>query len=100
MKRSVLFILTIIMLIISKYVISGAYYDYTLQKRELKKIQLQLIDANKRHIAELENYRSANYLFSQKEALGLKEVTPDTTIIVTERDNVFTEAKNIYSSSE
>ena len=82
MKKNIVLIIICVVVIISKYVISSGYYDYVLQEKELKILQLELIDTNKRAIAELEDYRSANYLFSQKEVLELQELTPDNTIIL------------------
>ncbi len=80
------FILTIVcfMLLMAKYVLSGAYFDYTLRADLLLEQQSEYIDTNKRHIAELEYYRSANYLFSRKEMLKMQELSPKKTIIITE----------------
>lgn len=82
MRQSVLLVIICILLIMSKYVVSSGYYDYILQHNQLKKMQEQLIDDNKRYIAEIENYRSANYLFSKKNEIGFKELTPENTIIL------------------
>lgn len=82
MKKSLIYVMVCMMLLITKYVVSGGYYDYTLQESQLQKMQDRLIDENKRSIAELENYRSANYLFSQKENLGLQEISPEKTILI------------------
>lgn len=91
MKRSVILVLLCMVLVISKYVVSGAYYDYVLQRRQLVQLQMQLIDDNKRAIAELENFRSANYLFSQKEYLNLKELTSANTILLKDNHYELTE---------
>lgn len=69
-------------ILMAKYVISGAYFDYKLKKNFLLKQQSAYIDNNKRHIADIELYRSANYLFSYKDELGMKELTPEKTIIL------------------
>lgn len=84
MKKNLVFVIVCMVLLITKYVISGGYYDFTLQQNELQSMQSTLIDDNKRAIAKLENYRSPSYLFSQKESLGLQEINPKQTIILIE----------------
>lgn len=84
MRKNLVFLVICMILLITKYVISGGYYDFTLQQNELQSEQGTLIDDNKRAIAKLENYRSPSYLFSQKASLGLHEINPEKTIILSE----------------
>ncbi len=67
---------------IVKLVVSGAYFDFYLQKKDLAEKQLQFIDENKRKIATIEYYKSPHYLFKLKEALSMSEITPEKTIVL------------------
>lgn len=82
MRKIVLLMVVVIFVMVVKFVISGAYYDYYLQKRSLTETQLTLIDENKRAIAELEYYKSPNYLFSLKQELEMSELSPEKTVIL------------------
>lgn len=84
MKRVFLLIIVCFMILMTKYVLSGAYFDYKLRANLLLRRQSEYIDTNKRHIAELESYRSANYLFSRKDMLNMEELVPEKTILVKE----------------
>lgn len=84
MKRVFLLIIVCFMILMTKYVLSGAYFDYKLRANLLLRRQSEYIDTNKRHIAELEYYRSANYLFSRKDMLNMEELVPEKTILVKE----------------
>ncbi len=82
MRKIIVLISIMTTLLMTKYVVSGAYYDYRLRKNALLELQNRYIEDNKRAIAELELYRSANYLFSYREKLNMKELVPKKTIII------------------
>ncbi len=84
MKNVFLLIGVCFIILMTKYVLSGAYFDYKLRADLLLKKQSEYIDTNKRYIAELESYRSANYLFSRKDILEMEDLSPDKTIIIRE----------------
>ncbi len=86
MKKLVGIVLLTIFVMVFKFVVSGAYYDYFLQNSSLNARQLQLLDENKRAIAELEYYKSPNYLFKQKERLQMTELTPNKTVILAKEE--------------
>ena len=86
MKKLVVSVLITIFIMIVKLVVSGAYFDYYLQKKDLADKQLEFIDENKRKIAKIEYYKSPHYLFKLKEELAMSEITPEKTVIISAED--------------
>ncbi len=81
--KHTLFLFFLCMLILgAKVVITGKNLQLEIKKQELLELQELTLDVSKDVIARLEYYKSASFLNSQKEKLGLVELTPQNTIVV------------------